>query len=68
MSGERDQAEGTWDKTKGKVKEAAGNMTNDDDLQAEGKKEQAKGTAEKAMGHVKEAGENVKEGVRDAID
>jgi uncharacterized protein YjbJ (UPF0337 family) len=36
--------EGTFDKAKGRAKEAAGDLTDDDDLQREGKADQASGT------------------------
>lgn len=32
-----------WDETKGRVKEAAGDLTDDDDLKTEGKVDQGKG-------------------------
>jgi uncharacterized protein YjbJ (UPF0337 family) len=64
-SAEKDRAEGTWDRTKGKVKEGAGRVTGDRDLEAEGKADQAEGSLERAKGHVKEAGKRVKEGVED---
>ena len=67
MAGERDRAEGTWDKTKGAVKEAAGKATDDRDLEAEGKMDQAKGGVEKAAGKTKDAAEDVKESVKDAL-
>jgi uncharacterized protein YjbJ (UPF0337 family) len=47
---------GMKDKAKGVVKEAAGKVTSDPDLEAEGKIDQAKG-------HVKEAGHALKERV-----
>jgi len=66
MAGERDRTEGTWDKAKGQVKEAAGKAVDDRDLEAEGKRDQVKGGVEKAAGKVKGAAEDVKEGVKDA--
>jgi uncharacterized protein YjbJ (UPF0337 family) len=66
MAGERDRTEGTWDKAKGKIKEAAGDATADRDLEAEGKRDQVKGDAEKAVGHAKDTAESVKEGFEDA--
>jgi uncharacterized protein YjbJ (UPF0337 family) len=45
---------GDSDKFAGKVKEAAGDLTGDDHLQAEGKKQ-------RVAGDVKNAGENVKD-------
>ncbi len=46
---------------KGKVKEAAGRVTDDPVLEAEGKGDQAKG-------HVKQAGEKVKDAVKDVFN
>lgn len=66
MAGERDRTEGTWDKAKGRVKEAAGKAVKDRDLEAEGKRDQVKGGVEKATGKVKDAAQNVKEGVKKA--
>jgi uncharacterized protein YjbJ (UPF0337 family) len=45
---------GDGDKFAGKVKEAAGDLTGDDNLKAEGKKQEA-------AGDVKNAGQNVKD-------
>ena len=67
MAGENDRAEGTWDKAKGAVKEAAGKATDNEDLEAEGKMDQAKGGVEKAVGKTKDAAHDVKEGVEDAL-
>jgi uncharacterized protein YjbJ (UPF0337 family) len=67
MAGENDRAEGTWDKAKGSVKEAAGKATHDEDLEAAGKTDQAKGGVEKAVGKAKDAAHDVKEGVEDAM-
>lgn len=49
-----DKFEAAADKVTGKAKEAAGNVTGDDKLVAEGKADQAKG-------HIKDAVENVKD-------
>ena len=67
MAGEDDRAEGTWDKAKGSVKEAAGKATDNEDLEAEGKMDKAKGGAEKAVGKVKDAGHDATESVKDAL-
>ena len=67
MAGENDRAEGSWDKAKGDVKEAAGKATDNEDLEAEGKMDQAKGGVEKAAGKAKDAAHDVKEGVEDAL-
>jgi uncharacterized protein YjbJ (UPF0337 family) len=61
-----ERIEGKWDKAKGKVKEAAGDLTDDEDLEREGKKDQLKGAGEEAVGHVKEAARSVKDAMDDA--
>jgi len=67
-SSQKDKAEGTWDETKGKVKEGVGDATDDERLEAEGKGDQAEGKFEKAKGNLKEAGENAKESINKAFD
>lgn len=49
------------DEAKGRVKEAAGSLTDDDDLKKEGK-------ADRAGASVKEKAERAKEGVEGAVD
>ncbi|WP_433785062.1 CsbD family protein [Actinomycetospora sp. CA-101289] len=49
-----DKIDNKTDKLKGKVKETAGTVNNDDELRAEGKKDQSKGD-------IKQAGEKVKD-------
>jgi uncharacterized protein YjbJ (UPF0337 family) len=66
MGGKEEQVHGTVDKLKGKAKETAGEVTDDEDLEAEGKADQLKGGAEKAWGKVKDAAEDVKDAVDDA--
>ncbi len=46
---------GDSDKAKGKMKEAAGDVTGDDELQREGKTDQAKGKVKNAADDVKDA-------------
>lgn len=46
---------GDTDKTKGKVKEAAGDLTDDDELKREGKADQAGGKVKNAVDDVKDA-------------
>ena len=53
--------EGTFDNAKGKVKEAAGDLTDDKDLKREGK-------ADQAGAKVKEFAEGVKDKVEDVVD
>ena len=59
---DRDRVEGAADKTKGRIKEAAGKLVGDSKLQAEGKADQAGGTIKNAIGGVKDAlkGDNPK--------
>lgn len=52
---------GTIDKTKGRLKEAAGALTDDDELRNEGKLDQA-------VGKVKDAAAAVKDKVEEGID
>jgi uncharacterized protein YjbJ (UPF0337 family) len=52
---------GSTDDMKGRIKEAAGDLTNDDDLKREGK-------ADQAGAKVKDAAEKLKDKVGDAVD
>ena len=56
-----DKTEGQWDETKGRVKEAAGDLTDRDDLKREGK-------ADQAGGKVKQAAGDAKDKIEDAVD
>ena len=53
--------ESTWDQAKGKVKQAAGDLADDDELRREGK-------ADEAGGKVKEFAEDVKDKVGNLVD
>jgi uncharacterized protein YjbJ (UPF0337 family) len=50
--GEDNKIRGKADKLKGRVKDAAGGLTNDTSLQAEGKLDKAKGKVRDAVGDV----------------
>ena len=52
---------GEMDEAKGRAKEAAGSLSDNDDLKAEGK-------ADKGAGRLKDAVESVKDKVTDVID
>jgi uncharacterized protein YjbJ (UPF0337 family) len=52
---------GQMDKAKGRVKEAAGDLSGDDDLESEGK-------ADRAGGEVKEKAEQAKDKVEGLVD
>ena len=65
-------SEGTFDKAKGRAKEAVGDLTDDEDLQAEGKVDQASGSikdkAAEIADMVKDAASSVVEKVRDVVN
>ena len=50
-----------WDEAKGRVKEAVGDLTDDDDMKRQGK-------VDKAAGKAKDVVDDVKEKVQDAVD
>ncbi|MBP0109740.1 MULTISPECIES: CsbD family protein [Bradyrhizobium] len=58
---DREHVKGVADKAKGTIKEGAGKLSGDKDLQTEGKADKAKGAVHKAAGDVKDA-------ARDAAD
>ncbi len=51
---DRDRVEGAADKTKGRIKEAAGKLVGDKKLEAEGKADKAGGTVKNAIGGIKD--------------
>ncbi len=51
----REHIKGTADKAKGAIKDAAGKMTGDREMQSEGKVDKAKGSAHNAAGDIKDA-------------
>lgn len=52
---DKEHVKGAADKAKGAIKDAAGKLTGDKELQAEGKMDKAKGAAHSAAGDVKDA-------------
>lgn len=52
--GLENQAKGQGNDLKGRVKDAAGGLTGDNDLQAEGKLDRAKGKAQDVLGDAQE--------------
>ena len=58
---DREHVKGVADKAKGAVKEGAGKVSGDSELENEGKLDKAKGAAHRAAGDVKDA-------ARDAAD
>jgi uncharacterized protein YjbJ (UPF0337 family) len=55
---DKEHVKGAADKAKGAIKDAAGKVTGDKELQAEGKMDKAKGGAHSAVGDVKDAVRN----------
>jgi uncharacterized protein YjbJ (UPF0337 family) len=55
---DREHVKGVADKAKGAVKDTAGKLTDDKELQGEGKADKAKGDLHKAAGDVKDAFRN----------
>ena len=60
---DKDRINGSANQAKGAVKEAAGKVTGDAKLEAEGKADKIKGKVQNAIGGVKDAG---REALRDA--
>jgi uncharacterized protein YjbJ (UPF0337 family) len=52
---DREHVRGAADKAKGAIKETAGKMTGDKELETEGKLDKAKGDLHNATGNVKDA-------------
>ena len=59
--------EGTIDNAKGKVKEAAGDLTDDEDMKREGKVDQASGNVKNKLGDLKETAEDAVDTVKDKL-
>ena len=54
------------DQVKGKAKEAAGSLTGDEDLEAEGKADRRAGKAKEKLGHAKDKLDDVIDKAKDA--
>lgn len=57
----KDQVEGKWEQAKGWVKDKAGEITNDPQLEAEGEEQNAAGKGQETWG-------KIKSGVGEAVD
>jgi len=55
MAIDKDRVEGSMDQMKGRVKEAAGNLTGDEKLRAEGRADRTKGKLQNMLGSIKDA-------------
>jgi uncharacterized protein YjbJ (UPF0337 family) len=56
---DREHVKGAADKAKGTIKETAGKLTGDRELESEGKLDKAKGDVHNAAGNVKDAVRNL---------
>ena len=54
-SSTQDEAEGKIHKVKGEIKEIAGKLSKNPDLETEGKKEKIEGTVQEKVGQIKKA-------------
>ena len=57
---DREHVKGAADKAKGTIKETAGKVSGDKELESEGKVDKAKGVIHNAAGNVKDAARNLK--------
>jgi uncharacterized protein YjbJ (UPF0337 family) len=55
------------DKTKGKIKQALGDLTGDKKLKREGQRDELKGKVEGAVTDVKDAAKDVKHAITEAV-
>jgi uncharacterized protein YjbJ (UPF0337 family) len=65
---DREHIRGVADKAKGAIKDAAGKLTGDKDMQAEGKLDKAKGDIHNAVGDAKDAVRKAADGFRKAAE
>ena len=58
----------TIDQAKGRVKQAAGDLTDNDDLKAEGKSDELLGKAKGAINDLRDKAEDALESAKDKVD
>jgi uncharacterized protein YjbJ (UPF0337 family) len=58
----------TTDQAKGRIKQAAGDLTDNDDLKAEGKSDELLGKAKGALNDLRDKAEGALESVKDKVD
>jgi len=63
----KDEFEGKWEQVKGKVKDKVGEVTGDDDLEAEGEVQHAEGETQETWGKFKRGVGETIDAVGDAI-
>jgi uncharacterized protein YjbJ (UPF0337 family) len=61
---DREHVKGAADKAKGTIKEGAGKLTGNRDLETEGKVDKAKGSVHNAAGDVKDAARNAADALK----
>jgi uncharacterized protein YjbJ (UPF0337 family) len=61
---DREHVKGTADKAKGTIKEGAGKISGDKELEREGKADKAKGEMHRAAGDVKDAARNAADSLK----
>lgn len=64
----KDEVKGKYEQAKGTVKDKAGELTGNEQLEAEGEAEHAKGEVQESWGKVKRNVSNAVESVADAIN
>ena len=64
----KDEVKGKWEQAKGWVKDKAGEVTGDRDLEARGEAQRAGGKTQEAWGKVKHGVSDAIEGVADAVN
>lgn len=67
MSSTDDKVTGVGNDAVGKVKQAAGDLTGNENLKAEGEVQEVKGDAQKALGNAKDAVGNAMHNVANAV-
>jgi len=58
---------GTADKAEGRIKQAAGDLTDNEDLKDEGKKDEAAGKVKDAVGDAKDKANDAVDSAKDAL-
>jgi uncharacterized protein YjbJ (UPF0337 family) len=66
--GAQDRAKGTIDELKGRGKSAWGNVTGDQQMQAEGEADKLKGKVERGIGDLKDKAEDFKADISDTMN
>ena len=68
MAIDKKNVQGTIDELKGHVKEGAGGLTGDRDLEGEGRLDQLKGKVEKGLGNIRQGAKDMLDKAKDKLD